>query len=54
MCEFEVLTKEEAMLLYGGGKAYRFGYRIGAFFSDLVDWYEGFSDGFKGGFDGNN
>ncbi len=53
MKNIEFLTKKEAMLIFGGSKAYDIGYKIGSFFGDLVDWYEGFADGFKSGFDSN-
>ena len=44
------LTKEEYIAI-NGGDIYDAGYKVGKFFADVVDWYEGFCDGFKAGFD---
>ncbi|HYQ59073.1 MAG TPA: hypothetical protein VEP89_17145 [Draconibacterium sp.] len=45
-----LLTKEESIAI-NGGDIYDAGYKVGKFFADVVDWYEGFCDGFKAGFD---
>ncbi len=44
------LTKKESIDVNGGG-AYEVGYKIGKLFANLLDWYAGFADGFKEGFD---
>jgi hypothetical protein len=50
MKNFAELTKSEAIEI-NGGNAYEVGYKVGKFFADLTDWYEGFFDGFRKGFD---
>ena len=45
------LTRVEAIDV-DGGNAYEVGYKVGKFFGNLTDWYEGFFDGFRDGFDG--
>lgn len=50
MDTIEFLNKRE-MLTVNGGDAYSVGKTVGKFCADLVDWFEGFSDGFKAGFD---
>ncbi len=46
---FVELTKKEAIEI-NGGSAYGAGYKTGKFVSDLVDWFEGFADGFNKAF----
>jgi|GEM_PF-3482134 len=51
------LTKAESISINGGeydstrGTVYDAGYAVGKTIADLVDWFEGFIDGFKEGFD---
>jgi hypothetical protein len=47
------LSKED-LIDINGGDAYRTGYKVGKFFADILDWYEGFADGFKHGFENKN
>jgi len=57
MMSITQLTKEESIVINGGeydstrGTIYDAGYAVGKTIADLVDWFEGFIDGFKEGFD---
>lgn len=53
MEKFSILKKEE-LIIINGGDAYKIGYKVGKFFADLIDWYEGFADGFRNGFEKKN
>ncbi|MFA5535150.1 MAG: hypothetical protein WDA19_11685 [Mariniphaga sp.] len=37
-----------------GGDAYKGRCKVGNFFTDVIDWHEGFADGFKNGFNKTN
>lgn len=49
MKEVVAMTKKEAIEI-NGGDAYTAGYLTGKFVADVVDWFEGFADGFNKAF----
>lgn len=50
MKSLTILSKKEMLCINGGSDAYDAGYKIGRFLANIIDWYEGFADGFNNAF----